>query len=123
MISTGATLASRSAARVLPDAVGPQMTGITRRSLPAKAPLELRPGELHDGGAAVDVVRGELRGTERDEQGAHLARRQLVARLDGRLACNGGGESLVARVRARVTVAGEGGERLAQATLGVEARM
>jgi hypothetical protein len=67
--------------------------------------LELGPGELHDGGSAVDVVRGELRGAERDEQGAHLTRRQLVARLDGRLACNGGGKTLVARMRARLPVA------------------
>src|SRR6478672_7989206 len=84
-------------AYVLPAAVGPQITRTTGRasSLAAKAPLELGPRELHDRRPAVDVVRRQLRLAERDEQRAHLAGGELVARLDRRLAGDGRREPFV----------------------------
>src|SRR4051812_26542552 len=106
MIVTGAWAASRMAACVLPAAVGPQITRMASPCaaspaplLPAKAALELGPRELHDGGAAVHVVRGQARLAECDEERAHLALRELVARLDGRLARDGRREALVPRMR------------------------
>src|SRR6187549_305812 len=123
MTVMSARSASQSASRVLPAAVGPHTTGIVRALLPTKAALELGPRELDDGRATVDVVRGKPRLAQRDEERTHLGRRQLVARLDRRLARDGGGETLVTRVRRRRAISGERGERLAQAALGVEAGM
>ena len=53
----GATRERLRAAYVFPDAVGPQITGTTNDLLSTKTALELGPGELHDGGAAMHVVR------------------------------------------------------------------
>src|SRR6185436_8726146 len=89
----------------------------------SEASLNLVPGELHDRRAAMDVVRGELRIAKRDEQRAHLARRERVARLDRRLARDRGGELLVARVRPGLAIARECAERVAQAALRIEARV
>src|SRR3954447_3398889 len=115
--------ASRSASPVFPAAVGPQMTRMGAALLSAKAALELGPRELHDRGSAMHVVRGRLRVAERDEECTHLAGRQLVTRLDRRLARDGRRKSLVTRMRRRVAVAGERRERLAQTAFGVEAWM
>src|SRR3954451_24012752 len=99
------------------------MTRIGPALLSAKAALELGPRELHDGGPPVHVVRGEYRVAKGDEEGAHLTRRDLVSRLDRRLAGHRRGDPFMARVRRRVAITGERGERLAQAALRVEARM
>src|SRR6476661_7943629 len=115
--------ASCSAAYVLPDAVGPQSTGTTGTSLTPKTSLELWPGELHNGGPSVHVVRGELRIAQRQEERTHLSLRELVASLDGRLAGDGGREPLVTCVRAGVTIASEGRQRVPQASFRVEARV
>src|SRR5581483_8368454 len=96
---------------------------MTATSTAAESALNLVPGELHDGRATVHVMRGELRVAERDVERAHLARREEIARLDGRLARDGGREALVARVDAGLAVAGERGERLAHAAFGIEPRM
>src|SRR6478672_4623303 len=117
-----ANRAHNVAAKVFPAAVGPQITRTTGRasSLAAKAALELGPRQLHDRRAAMDVVRRQLGLTERDEQSAHLACRQLVARLDRRLAGDGRGQPLVARMRGGLPIARQRRERLAQTPLGVE---
>src|SRR6476646_2162402 len=107
--------ASHVAAAVLPPAVGPQMTRIGSSLLPAKATLELGPGELHDRGAAVHVVRGKLRVAQRDEERAHLARRKLVAPLDRGFARDGCRESFVLRMCPAHTVASQRSECFAQA--------
>src|SRR5215217_6518258 len=63
--------ANHSAAKVLPAPVGPQMTRIGSL-LSSKATLELGPRQLHDGRAAVHVVRRKRRLAQRDVQRAHL---------------------------------------------------
>src|SRR5436190_94001 len=128
MIVMPRRIASHIAIADFPDAVGPQMTGIvagsaTPGSAPAKAPLELIPRQVDDGGAAVYVVRGQDALTQRHEQGPHLLRRERVARLDRGLACDGRRKMLTSRARARDPIAGERRERVTQAALGVEARM
>src|SRR5688500_4694756 len=112
--------ASARASDDLPAAVGPQMT---RTLSSAKSAIELVPRELHDRGASVHVVRRETRRRERQEQRAHLARREDVAGLDGRLARDGRGEALVPGRGARHAVAGERIECLAKAAQGIEAWM
>ena len=57
--------ASRSAMFDLPAAVGPQMTRILS---PAKAAVELVPGELHYRRTAVYIVRWKIRVAKRCEQ-------------------------------------------------------
>src|SRR5438093_12798209 len=108
------------ASTLFPAPVGPQMTGTTRTSTPAKTPLELVPGEVDNGGAAMHVVRGETRRRERDEQRAHLGRRQRIPPLDRGLARDGRGEAFVSRVGRGSAIAAEPGERLAQAPLRAE---
>ena len=56
---------------------------------------------MHDRRSTVDVVRGKRRVAQRDEERAHLARRQRVARLDRRLARDRRGEPLVLRAQRR----------------------
>src|SRR5437762_10018096 len=101
MMVAGTRWASRNAISLFPAAVGPQITGIKECSSAAKAALELVPREMHDGRPAMDVVRGKLRRRERDEQRAHLARREHVARLDRALARHGCRQTLVPRRSAR----------------------
>src|SRR5438093_93838 len=111
------------ASTLFPAPVGPQMTGTTRTSTPAKTPLELVPGEVDNGGAAMHVVRGKTRRRERDEQRAHLGWRQRIPRLDRGLTRDRRSEPLVSRVGRGSTIAAERGERLAQAPFSVEARV
>src|SRR6185503_7589529 len=125
-MSDGVSSASRSAIAVFPAAVGPQMTSTSPRSVElfaAEASLNLVPRELHDRRAAMHVVRGKRRIAQRDEQRAHLSRRQRVARLDRRLARDRRGESFMARMRSRLAIAGERRERFAQTAFGIEAWM
>src|SRR5919201_6482663 len=108
---SGKRSASAMAMADFPAAVGPQMT----RSLPsAKAALDLVPGELHDGGSAVHVVRRQLGSGEGDEERAHLGGREQVAGLDRRLAGERGSQSLVPRGGSGQPVARQRVERLAQ---------
>src|SRR5204862_1975462 len=123
MMVTSVRSASQSASRVFPADVGPHTTGIATALLPTKAALELGPRELDDRRAAMDIVRRKPRLAERDEQRAHLGRRELVPCLDRGLARDRGGEALVPRVRRRRAITRERGERLAQAAFGIEARM
>src|SRR5688500_18995941 len=97
MITAPWRAARASAMADLPAAVGPPMT---RTLSPAKPALALVPGQLHDRRSPVHIVRGQGGGAEGQEQCAHLAEGEDIARLDGRLACHRSGESLVAR-RAR----------------------
>src|SRR4051812_20145015 len=102
MIVISRRSASHIASAVLPDAVGPQMTGMIggsgiQRSAPTKAPFELIPRQMNDGGPAVHVVRGQLAVAQRDEQRAHLLLRHRVACFDCGLARHGGGEVLMPR--------------------------
>src|SRR5438128_4273197 len=108
--------------RVLPEPVGPQMTGIVRRLLSAKATLELGPGELHDRGATMHVMRRQCRSPEGNEERAHLGLRQVVARLDGSLARHRSGEFFMTRVSRALAITSQRSERLSQAALGVESR-
>src|SRR6185503_13681750 len=83
---------SSSAIVDFPAAVGPQMM----RSLsPAKAALDLVPGEMNDRRATVDVVRREHCVAKRCEERPHLALRELLASLDGRFAGDGRRQPLV----------------------------
>ena len=66
---------------------------------------------------------GSVVAGERDEERAHLARRENLARLDRRLARERRRETLVARGDARIAIAAQRIERLAQAARRVEARM
>src|SRR5437867_2448965 len=111
----------------LPDAVGPQITGmrstVAAMSTSSESALELIPRKLHDGGPTVDVVRRQFTVAERGEQRPHFLRRERVAGFDRRLACNGRGELLMARSPGRRAVAGERRQGVAETTLGVEAWM
>src|SRR3954471_12382330 len=78
MISMGQCAARASATAVFPTAVGPTSTGT---SAPPKTPLQLPAWQLHDGGAAVDVVRRQLGGGEAQEHLPHLALAQALAGL------------------------------------------
>jgi hypothetical protein len=120
MIVAPYSRASVAAIEDLPAAVGPQMT---RTLFPSKSPLQLVPRELDDSRAAVHVVRGEFRITERCEKCPHLALRERFARLDGGLARNGRREMLVTRSGTRDPVARQRIERLPQAALGIESTM
>src|SRR5213076_1171755 len=101
------TISRRSASHMatadLPDAVGPQMTGIVaggaggRTSAPAEAPLELIPREVDDRGPPVHVMRRKRAIPQRDEERAHLPSGQGVAGLDRGLACDRRGEMLMPR--------------------------
>src|SRR5688572_3082480 len=129
MIVSSRVRARRIAIADFPEAVGPQMTGIlapARPSLPSASPeaaLELIPGQLNDRLPAVHVVRGKPAAVQRHEQGTHLRKRQRITGLDRRLACDGGRETLMPRRGGSATIAGERRKRVAQAALGVEARM
>src|SRR4051812_37884719 len=120
MIVEGCRSASSSARLLFPAAVGPQTT---RMSAPPEASLNLVPGQLHDRRAAMDVVRRQRRIAQRDEQRAHLTRRQRVAGFDGRLARHRRCEPLMTRMCARLAITGERCERLAQTLLRIETRM
>src|SRR6267143_2217709 len=93
MTVRGQCAARASASAVFPTPVGPTMTG-TSGLRAAKPALQLIPRELHDGGPAVDVVRGKLAGEEAREELPHLVGPQGLARLDGRPAGIRRGESL-----------------------------
>src|SRR5258708_38991936 len=99
------------------------MTRIGVLLLSAKATLELGPGELHDRGPTVDVVRWQSSLGERNEEGPHFTLRQLVTRLDGRLACDRRRESFMTRVCRGVAVTGQRRERFTQRPRRVEARV
>src|SRR6478672_325530 len=101
MIVTASRSASQRAIALFPAAVGPQMT---RMSATSKAAVELIPRQLDDGCAAMHVVRGQRGVAQRDEQRAHLARRELVPGFDRCLARDGGSETLVPRRRAGMTI-------------------
>src|SRR2546423_4200185 len=90
---------------------------------PAKPPLYFVPGEMNDRRAAVDVVRWKCRVAQRCEKRAHLTLGQFFSGLDCRFAGDGGGEAFMLGRRTGDPVAGQCVERLAQTTLGVEARM
>src|SRR5689334_19210220 len=112
--------ASSMASADLPAPVGPQMT---RTLLASETSIELIPGDLHDRGTAVHVVRGQRGIGETDVERLHLRRRQNVAALDRGLARDRRRQSLVARRGARHTIARESVERVAQTTQRVEPRM
>ena len=71
----------------------------------------------------MNVVRGEPGVAQRREERAHLSLRKLFSRLDRSLAGDRGGKSLVLRRSPRNAVARQRVECLAQAALGVEARV
>src|SRR5690349_20584919 len=123
MIVIGNRAASSNARELFPAAVGPLMTGMNECSSTAKAALELIPGQMHDGGPAMNVVGGQLCAREGNEQRAHLADRHDVARFDRCLASNRRRETLMTRRCGGFAVSSQRGERLAQATFGVEARV
>src|SRR5207302_7648827 len=102
----GTRWASRNAISLFPAAVGPQITGMKECSSAAKAALELVPREMHDGRPAMDVVRGKLRRRERDEQRAHLARRQYLAGPERALPRHGCRQPLMPARGGRVPVPG-----------------
>ena len=81
--SAAAWVASQSASAVLPAAVGPQTTRTTGALLAPKASLELRPRELDDGGAAVNVVRGKRSGVERTERRNQGGQKNLKEHREG----------------------------------------
>src|SRR6185312_6067771 len=114
----GTRRASAIASALFPAPVGPV---ITRSLTPAKASLELVPGQLHDGRPAVYVVRRQRRAREGRVERAHLVGRERVAGLDRGLARERGGEMLVTRRRRWRPVPGERGERVAQAARRIEA--
>src|SRR5260221_11797344 len=122
-IPTSARSANHTAAKLLPAAVGPQMTRIGALLLSAKATLELGPGELHDRGPPVDVVRRQSRLGERNEEGPHLALRELVTRIDARLACDRRREPFMTRASPAVAVSGQRRKRFTQTPLRVEAQV
>src|SRR5690348_15632737 len=126
MMATSPAAASAIARADFPAAVGPTMTRMTssrRASGATKAALHLAPGELHDRRAAMHVVRREPRVAQRDEERAHLVGRERVPRLHRGLARHGREHALVSRGGGGDAIAGEGRERLAEATLRVEATM
>src|SRR5438876_9112169 len=131
MISSSRRSESHIAIADLPDAVGPQMTGMVVSALvdvepaspPSKATLELIPGEMDDGRPTVHVVRSQLALAQRDEQRAHFLRGKRVTGFDGRLAGDGGRKMLMTRRGRGRTVAGERRQRIAETALRVESRM
>jgi hypothetical protein len=82
--------------------------------------IDLVPRHMDDRRPTMYVVRGKRRRAERGEQRAHFPGRELVARLDRRLARDGRRESFVSRRRARKSTPRQRVERLANAALGVE---
>src|SRR5260221_971818 len=122
-IPTSARSANHIAAKLLPAAVGPQMTRIGALLLSAKATLELGPGELHDRGPPLDVVRRQSRLCERNEEGPHFALREFVTRLDGPLSCDRRRDSFMTRVCRGVAVSGQRRKRFTQTPLRVEAQV
>ncbi len=112
--------ASASATAVFPTAVGPTSTGTLA---PAKPALQLLPGQLHDRGAAVHVVRRQIGGEEAEQQLAHLPLVQPLPRLDRGAAGVGGGEALQPVGPAAEPPARQVGDHLAEAGRGVEARV
>src|SRR5438270_340341 len=125
MMTTSRRSDSHMATADFPDAVGPQMTGTvaSETSAPSEAALELIPREVDDDRSPVDIVRGQLAVAQGDEECPHLRRRKHIPRLDRGLARDRRGEVLVARRRGGRPVAGEGGQRVTETTLRVEARM
>src|SRR5262245_55643304 len=90
MTSISQCAARAQATAVLPMPVGPTSTG----TLPApKPPLQLLPGELHDGAAAMHIVRGEPGLEEPEEKPPHLFIGEGHAPLHRRTAGEGGSES------------------------------
>src|SRR5438034_7974152 len=109
-----------------PDAVGPQMTGMVASepaSASAETAFELIPGKLDDRGPTMHIVRRQLAVAQRDEQRAHLLRRERVTCFDRGLARNGGRETLMSRGARSLPITRERRQRLAQTTLGVESRV
>src|SRR2546423_9170462 len=123
MITISRRSDSHMAIADFPDAVGPQITAMRSRSTSSESALELIPRKLHDGGPAVDVVRGQRAVAERHEERAHLLRREQVAGLDRGFARDGCGELLVSRGARGRAIARQRRQRVAQTPLGVEARM
>src|SRR6185503_4934297 len=115
--------AKRIATALFPAPVGPQITGTSGSSAPSKAPLELIPRQIHDRAAAMHVMGWERRGRERDEEGAHLLRRERITRLDRGLARHRRRESLVSSMQSGRAIAAQRSERLAQTPLRIEARV
>src|SRR5512138_3763151 len=79
MISTGQCAANASPTAVFPTAVGPTNTGTLAAAKPS---LQLLARQLHDGRAPVHVVRRKLGREQPEQQLAHLALVQPLARLD-----------------------------------------
>src|SRR4051812_1109317 len=123
MIVISRRCASHIAIADFPDAVAPQMTGIVALAAPAprsastEAALELIPREIDDRGASVHVVRRQLAFAQRDEERAHFHGRERVTRLDRGFACHRGRWMLMSRGAGGRAVAGERGERIAQASV------
>src|SRR6185369_16376561 len=91
MISIGQCLASASPTAVFPTAVGPTSTGTLP---PAKPSLQLLTRQLHDGRAPVHVVWRQLGGEQPEQELAHLALVEPLARLHRGAAGVGGREPL-----------------------------
>src|SRR5512141_946126 len=104
----------------LPAAVGPQMTRIL---FTAKPTIQLVPRQLHDRRAAMHVVRGKLRVTQRCEQRSHLALRKHFPALDRRFAGNRRREMLMPRRGARNAITGQRVESLSQTAFRIESPM
>ncbi len=120
MTSRGQCAASAIATAVLPTAVGPTSTGTLA---PAKPALQLLPGKLHDGRAAVHVVRRQVGGKQAEEQLPHLPLVETLPRLHGGSAGVGRGESLQPIGPATEPPTGEVGDHLPETGRGIEARM
>src|SRR5260221_1052287 len=110
--------ASALATAVLPEAVGPTITGMSGLSA-AKATLQLGARQLHDGRPAVHVVRRELAREQPRNQLVHLRPRQRLPRLDRRAAGERGGEALEPVGEPAESSARQVRGDLAQAALGV----
>src|SRR6476661_2841617 len=117
MISTGQCAANANPTAVFPTAVGPTSTG----TLPAPKPsLQLLARQLHDGRAAVHVVRWQLGRKHPQQQLPHLALVEPLARLYRRAAGIRGGKPLQSVGPAAEPAAREIGHQLPEAGAGIE---
>src|SRR5713101_5682548 len=115
--------ANAVATAVLPTPVGPTRTGTTGRSGSPKPSLQLVLGQLDYGRPTVHVVRRQGGGEEPGQQLAHLLGVELVPRLDGRPAGEGGREALEPVLPPPEATSREVRDELLQAARGLEARV
>src|SRR2546427_5217397 len=120
MISSGQIAASASATAVFPTAVGPTTTGTLP---PAKPALQLLAGQLYDRRAPMHVVRRKVGREQPEEQLAHLALVEPLARLDRGPAGVSCGEALEPVGPAAEPPARQVRHQLPEAGAGIELRV